>query len=246
MSASDASVPSHHAKILTCNRSINMLHSTNYYTLIGSLPALPRSFEEAERVPISRLKLKERLKMLEPHHAQIIDQMGDFLVWERQPLERSDEEIVSRYEKFINEVGNRFAREVIGYTMAFRTVLAGLRCRRMKIEAPRGVAPIAAQIARNWNHPDFRLGAQFPWIAEVEKQLNGDSPFDLERKRIDVAWRQVKRLADQHFFTFEAVVLYLMRWELVYRWTQRNAEVGQERFEQLVTDAMGDFSHMFG
>ena len=35
----------------------------NYYTLIGSLPALPRSFDEVERVPISRLKLIERLKM---------------------------------------------------------------------------------------------------------------------------------------------------------------------------------------
>lgn len=217
----------------------------NYYTLLGSLPALPRSFDEAERVPISRLKLIERLKMLEPRDAQVIDEMGNFLVWERQPLERTDEEIVRHYEKFMNEVDNHFARELIGYAMATRTVLAGLRCRRLGLEAPRGIAPIAAQITRNWNQPDFRLGGQFPWIAEVDKQLNSDSPFDLERTRIDIGWRKVKRLADHHFFTFEAVVLYLMRWELVYRWTQRNAEVGQNTFEQLVTDAMGDFADMF-
>jgi hypothetical protein len=222
-----------------------MLYRTNYYTLIGSLPALPRSFEDAERVPISWLKLDERLKMLEPHDAQVIHEMGEFLVWERQPLEQTDEEIVRRYEQFLNEVDNRFAQKVIGNVLAIRTVLAGLRCRRLQLAAPCGVAPIAAQIARNWNHPDFRLGGRFPWIAAVEKQLNSDAPFDLERQRIDIAWRQVKRLADQHFFTFEAVVLYLARWELVSRWTQRDAEVGQKKFEQLVSDAMGDFSDMF-
>jgi hypothetical protein len=171
--------------------------------------------------------------------------MSDFLVWEREPLERTDEEIMRHYEKFMDEVDNRFARELIHYAMAMRTVLAGLRCRRLQLEPPVGVAPIAAQIARNWSHPDFRLGAQFPWIAEVQRQLSGDSPFDLERMRIEVAWRHVKRIAEEHFFTFEAVVLYLLRWELVYRWTQRDAEVGQEKFERLVTDAMGNFANMF-
>jgi hypothetical protein len=218
---------------------------TNYYTLIGSLPALPRSFEQAERVPISRFKLNERLKMLEPRDAAVVESICDFLVWERQPLERTDAEIMRHYENFMDEVDNRFARELIGNIMTMRTVLAGLRCRRLQLEPPVGVAPIAAQIARNWNHPDFRLATQFPWITEVEKQLNGDSPFDLERTKIEFSWRHVKRLAEEYLFTIEAVVVYLMRWELVYRWTQRSAEVGQKKFEQLVADAMGDFAHMF-
>ncbi len=96
-------------------------------------------------------------------------------------------------EKFTSEVENRFARELIRDTMAMRTVLAGLRCRTIAAwKPPRGVAPIAAQIARNWNHPDFRLGAQYPWIAEVDRQLNGDTPFDLERMRIELAWRRAR------------------------------------------------------
>ena len=222
-----------------------MLRTTTYYTLIGSLPALPQSFEQVDRVPISPLKLDERLKMLEPRDARVIEELSDFLVWERQPLERTDEEIIQHYEKFMQEVDDRFARELIRDTMAARTVLAGLRCRRLQLDPPHGVAPLAAQIARNWNQPDFRLGAQFPWILEVDRQLNGDAPFSLEHTRVEISWRQIKRLADQYFFTFEAIVLYLMRWELVYRWTRRNAEAGQAKFEKLVTDAMGDFAEMF-
>jgi len=219
--------------------------STNYYTLIGSLPALPQSFEQAERVPISPLKLDERLKMLEPRDARVVDAMSDFLVWERQPLERSDAEIVRRYATLLEEVDDRFAQELIRNTMAARTVLAGLRCRRLKLDPPKGVLPLAAQIARNWNHPDFRLGIQFPWILDVDRQLNGDDPFDLERTRIEIGWRQLKQLSEQYYFSFEAVLLYLMRWELVYRWTRRDSEAGHAKFETLVTDAMGDFAQMF-
>ena len=223
-----------------------MIHlSTNYYTLIGSLPALPQSFEQAERVPISPLKLDERLKMLVPRDARVVEKMSDFLVWERQPLERSDAEVVARYENLLVEVDDRFAQELIRDTLAARTVLAGLRCRRLQRDPPQGVAPWAAQIARNWNHPDFRLGRQFPWILDVDRQLSGDAPFDLERSRIEIGWRQLKQLSEQYDFGFEAVLLYLMRWELVYRWTRRDADAGHAKFETLVTDAMGDFAQMF-
>ena len=64
-----------------------MARSTTYYTLIGSLPALPWHFEEAERVPISRLSLMERLKMLQPHDAHVIEEMTDFLAWGGFPNE---------------------------------------------------------------------------------------------------------------------------------------------------------------
>ena len=222
-----------------------MPRSTTYYTLIGSLSALPPHFEEAERVPISRLKLDERLKMLEPHDEEVIEEMGDFLAWERQPLEKTDEDVLRHYDHFMETVENRFARELIRHALTVRTILAGLRCRRLRIDLPSGLARIVPEVARHASHPDFRLGTQFPWIGEVDAQLNGDAPFDLERKKLDIIWRHTKRLAEQYYFTFEAVVLYLIRWEVVYRWTRRNAEAGQEKFDQLVSEAMGRYANMF-
>ena len=222
-----------------------MPRSTSYYTLIGSLPALPRHFEESERVPISRRKLDERLGMLEPRDAKVVDELADFLMWERQPLERSDEEVLRHIDQFLRTVDSHFARDLIRHVMTVRTILAGLRCRRLQRDPPLGYAPVAAQIAKNWSHPDFRFGSQFRWIGEVDALLNGDSPFDLERKKLDIIWRHSKRLADPYFFSFEAVVLYLIRWEIVYRWTQRNAHAGQEKFEELVSQAMSEFADIF-
>ena len=52
-------------------------------------------------------------------------------------------------------------------------------------------------------------------------------------------------MADRYFFTFEAVVLYLIRWEVVTRWIRRDAEAGQQRFAQLVSESMGAYADMF-
>ena len=218
---------------------------TTYYTLIGSLPALPRDFEEAERVPISERALAERMKMLEPHDAEVVEAMADFLTWERQPLERTDQEFVCRFDQFMATVNNQFAQELIRYTVNCRLIVAALRCRRLKRDPPVGIEPIASRIARNWDHPDFRMGYEYPWIEEVDAQLSSDAIFELERTILNIIWKNANKLADQFHFAFEAVLLYVTRWKRVYRWTQRNAEAGHEKFEQLVSEAMGEYAAMW-
>ena len=222
-----------------------MVSGAKYYTLIGSLPALPRSFEQADRAPLSPIQLGERLSMLEPHDAEVVERMEGFLVWERQPLERTDSDVLHKYDQFMSQVESRFARDLIREAMAMRTILAGLRCRRMGREPPLGVEPLASQVSRNWNHPDFRLAGRFPWISEVEQQLNGPEPFEVERMKLRIAWRHVSRLAGVYHFEFEAVLLYLFRWEIIYRWTQRNAEAGREKLELLISQAMGPYANLF-
>ena len=224
---------------------ISLPRSTNYYTLIGSLPALPRHFEETDRAPISRLRLIERLKMLKPRDAEVMEEIVQFLAWERQPLELTDENFVQRYNLFMERIDNQFARELIKHTMTKRTIITGLRCRRLQLEPPIGVAPVAGEIARNWSHPSFRLGYRFPWIGEVDALLNGSTPFELQRKILDIGWQHMSRLSQQFSYTFEAVVLYLIRWDTVFRWTKRDTDVGRQRFEKLVTDAMGEYAEMF-
>ncbi len=217
----------------------------NYYTLIGSLPALPTSFDRVDQVPISRLKLIERLKMLEPEDVELLQIILDFLAWERQPIERTDTEVLEHYNKFMERVDNRVAREYIEYTMTLRTILAGLRRRRLKQDPPLGIRPWADNIARNWEHPDFRLGGKFPWITKLDELLCSDKPMGVEWFRLNLVWQRLQKLSEEHFFSFEAVLIYHKRWELVDRWTQRDAEKGRQRFEELLEQAMGNYSQLF-
>ncbi len=222
-----------------------MPRSNQYYTLIGSLPALPRHFAQAERVPISPRQLDQRLRMLSPEDAQVVESLRDFLIWERQPLERTDDDVVLHYARVTKTVPNEFARALMHRAISVRTIVAGLRCRRLGLDAPPGDTSVATQIQRNWNHPDFRLGHHFPWIVDVDRTLNSSTPYEVERQRLEIAWKFESSMANQYFFSFEAVLLYLVRWEVVFRWTQRDSEAGRTKFEQLVTESMGEYAAIY-
>jgi hypothetical protein len=222
-----------------------MPSSNQYYTLIGSLPALPTHFADVERVPISSLRLDERLKMLRPEDTQTIENLTDFLAWDRQPLEKSDEAVCRHYEAFMAHEKNPMARNVIEQAMTIRTIVAALRRRQRGLEPSSSNGPWMEHIRRNWKHADFRLGQRFPWIREAEARLGEQPPSQADRALLEIVWKIAKRLSDEYQFTFEAVILYLVRWELVNRWTSRDAAKGREQFETLVRDAMAQYADMF-
>jgi hypothetical protein len=221
-------------------------HSNTYYMLIGSLPALPAEFDAADQVPISKLRLEERLRMLEPEDAEVLDHLRDFLVWERQPLERTSDEIRRHYERFMEEIEHDFSRKLMETAMSARTLVAAMRRRRMGQESPDYLGPWQHVVIKNWQRPDFGLGAVFPWLNEVHARLHQDPPAGLNRTLLNIGWTWAKRQAGEYdFASFEAIILYVFRWEMLYRWTTRDADAGLERFEKLVGNAMAEYEDMF-
>jgi hypothetical protein len=210
----------------------------SYYTLIASLPALPPSFE-VERDPITRPRLQERLKLLEDDDAATVRRLQDFLNWDRQPLDRTDEEVVAHYEELTAAITNRLIRRLIDDRVETRTILSALRRRRADLPPPIGIEPWAGHIRRHWSHPEFNLQARHPWIGRFQQLTDDGDILEAERLLFSVAWDVWSRLADFRHFSFEAVILYLARWEIIDRWTSRDATRGRQRFEQLISETLG-------
>ena len=93
-------------------------------------------------------------------------------------------------------------------------------------------------IARNWRAPAFGLGHIFPWIKDADQLLTQGEAFALEQLLLRLVERDLKRLGALHEFDFEAVVLYVLRWSLIERWTRYNAEAASRRFAQLLADGL--------
>ena len=221
-----------------------MIRSNNYFTLVGSLPSLPPGYD-VDRPPINDVRLRERLKMLEPEDADRVDRVANFLVWDRQQVEVTDEDVAERFEELM--AGNRhpLVREMISTRLEVRTVMVGLRRRRKGMTPPLGIRPLAQAIARNWEHPTFKLEHRFPWIAEMDSLLKAGDLTAVQRLLHDIGWRHWGRLSERYSpFSFEAVLLYLIRWEIIYRWTRRDAQAGAEKFEKLVTETLGKHANL--
>ncbi len=211
--------------------------------LIASLPHLPADFD-AEHLPISRERLAQRLGLLQPCDAQVLDQLTDFLAWDRQPLDRTDDEVVARYEHLMSTISNPLVRKIITHRIDVRTIVGGLRRRRKGLGPPVGAGELVETIARNWQHPQFNLQGQHPWIAEFDRRFSAGDALGAQRLLYQVVWERWQRLAERYYFSFETVLLYLARWSIIDRWVSQNEQAGQQKFDQLIEEILGEYAHL--
>jgi hypothetical protein len=221
-----------------------MVRGTDYYTLVASLPAMPTSFE-VERVPITFERLQERLKMLRPKDAEVIEQLRDFLVWDRQPPDKTDEAMVEHFNEIMASTGNAMARHIVAYRMDIRTIMSGLRRRRRGLGPPPRIGTWGERIRRSWDHPEFKIRWEHSWIGEVDRLLGTTETVAVERILLRATWDHWRRLAERYYFSFEVVLLYFARWEIIHRWTRRDVETGRQRFEQLIEETLSEYSSLY-
>lgn len=218
--------------------------SRSYYTLVASLPHLPARFEEADRPPITWIRLQERLKMLEASDMEVVEQVLSFLLWDRQSRERTEAQVISHYDRLMQSIENPLARHIVSFRIDVRTIMSGLRRRRRGDSPPKGVGQWVRQIAAQWEHPDFSLAERHPWILPAQEALDEQDFIEVERLLLEATWNEWVRLSERYYFTFESIVLYLVRWEIVKRWTHLDPERGHQRFGNLLKETLGDYAQL--
>ncbi|MEZ6130249.1 MAG: DUF2764 family protein [Planctomycetaceae bacterium] len=221
-----------------------MKFGRNYYTLLASLPHLPVHFD-VERPPISRSDLTRRLEMLGEDDRHVIRQLTQFFVWDRQPLERTDDEVCQTYLNLNRDIRNSLALKLMDHRIDMRTIVAAIRRKRSGSDPPTGVRKLTDEIRRNWNQPGFSLIARYPWIEPFSQAFDQGHPRQAQRVLFQDLWTTWKRLADMRFFCFESVILYLARWEILDRWTSQNHSEGERRFHALLTETMGKYANIY-
>jgi hypothetical protein len=226
-----------------------MSSSRTYYDLVSSLPALPY-FEKAPRNPINRDRLNDRLLMLEPEDQAVIREVGRFLTWHRQPAARTDREMVEMYDGFLEQSRLPLLHAMVENRMNQRTVIAALRRKRKGLpkpgmEEPWGVGPWTRIIERNWDMPLFNLASVFQWIPEAQALLDSQKALDLDRLLMSEEWKWLDGLDYGNEFSFEALLGYLFKWDILDLWLSYSTETAKERFEELVAEVTGEYYKLF-
>jgi hypothetical protein len=219
--------------------------SRRYYQLVCSLPALPKRFD-AGKLPISPERLQSRLKMLHPDDAREIQHLRDILAWSEKFAETSDAIVVKRYRELMGRFKEPLAREVAATAVDARMIVNALRRRRRKLGPPEiGMGQWYHHVRRHFDEPDFRLGHVFPRLPELRRLLEEGDAIGFQRGLIDATWAWLRKRASERLFSFEAVVLYVARWELMHYWQRMEAERGRAIFESLVAEALGKYEHAY-
>ncbi len=216
----------------------------SYHMLIASLPPLPPRFD-VNRHPISAQRLEQRLRMLEEDDAAVIDQWRQCLQWDRQPLDRTDAEFIARYDELMRKISNPTLREIIQVRIDTRMIVTAIRRRLAGVPPFKGVGQWAEHIRRYYREPEFNLAGRYPWIGELDRLLAAGDALSAQRLLFTTSYTRWSRMAERYTFSFEAILLYLARWEVIDRWTSRDPEAGRIRFESILTETVGDYAQLF-
>jgi hypothetical protein len=221
-----------------------------YYTLIASLPPLPR-FDRADRLPITRERLKERLRMLEPEDAEVVERGEAFFEWQRQSVTRTDSEMVADYERLAALIEHPALKAIFEFGTNVRTIMAALRRRHRGLPAPTGgepwgVGPLVWNIVRNWDDPNFKLAGLYPWLPQAREHIEAGEALALEGLLTGLSWDRADRFGQESEFGFQRVLAYRVKWDIVQRWLFHDSEAAKERFEELVVEVTDEKEKVFG
>jgi hypothetical protein len=221
----------------------------SYYTLLASLPHLPR-FDQTDRLPITRERLNQRLRMLTADDAQLYESAADFFSWQRQSATRSNEEMIARFKKMEERIAVSSLQFIFDFPIDQRTIMAGLRRRFRGIPVPAngepwGVGHYVNHIERNWDDPYFKLSAIYPWIVQARSQLESGETLALERLLKSALWDHVDRSVPAYDFGFSAVITYVFKWDIMDLWLSYDIEKAKKRFDELVTEVTDEQPKIF-
>jgi hypothetical protein len=211
-----------------------------YYTVVASLPHLPY-FANAERSPLSRLRLEQRLRMLDADESRQIYQ-AEFLAGWRLPAGKlGGGNIAAHYKTVLQSISQPVLREFVEYRLDIQTVLAALRIRQAGRDPEQypgtwGVGHWVKHIEAHWDAADFRLGTVYPWVSEAASYLAAADAMALDRLLMDTVWRKLSRLGDRSPFGFEAITAFVFKWDILQAWLQRDAFAAKQRFQTLIEE----------
>ncbi len=217
--------------------------SEDYVSLITSLPSAERLFL-AKLTPLSRLKLEQRLSVLSDNHKKVLKQIESVLDWRMQNTDMSNIDFLQNAKKVYQTLRSPTLRTIVRERLERRTCIAALRHRAYGLTAPSskawGFGRWVDHINRNWHEPHFGLEHAFPWLLQAQQFISNKDPEGLERFILELAFTQLQRLSGQHYFDFEAVVIYVLKWDIVDRTTRYNVAAAKTRFNELVNQGLGD------
>lgn len=219
------------------------MSATRYVMLISSLPALPPTPFAAKQTPLSRLQLERRLADLAPDDARQLALIEDIVHWNRLPMSQSDAAVLAQAEATLATLPEGVLRELLHWRLELRTLLAALRRRQRGLPAPAagerwGYGRWSDVIRRHWREPTFALERLLPWLPEVARLLAAGDSLALEQALLALTWEQAGRLGAGHYFDFPAVVVYVLKWNIIDRWTRYNGTAAARRFEELLETAL--------
>ena len=155
---------------------------------------------------------------------------------------RFETALFDAYYTLCERQGCDFLRAWSEFDRTLRNVAAAVTARatgRPVEEVTVGGGDVVDQLHRS-SAADFGLRGELPYIDGVIAAVNEEGNLIEKEHKIDaIRWNQAVELAQFDYFDRNAILSYLVRINIVARWTQLDAARGRAMFDRLMADLDG-------
>ncbi len=198
------------------------------------------SREELEQELRSPKQLPREIReVVEAYNAPDTDEEDDN---ERRidPAERSFERaLFGAYYKVLEREGGRFLKAWGEFDRNLRNIAAAVTARtsgRAVSEVTVGNGRTVEQLQRS-SAADFGLRGDLQYIDAVIAAVNDESNIVEKEHKMDlIRWREVQEIAFYDYFNINAILSYLVRINIVARWSRLDAVRGRKMFDRLIAE----------
>ncbi len=155
---------------------------------------------------------------------------------------RFETALFDAYYRLCERRGCDFLRAWADFDRTLRNVAAAVTARAMGRaveEVTVGGGDVVDQLQRS-SAADFGLRGELPYLDGVIAAVNEEGNLIEKEHKIDaIRWNQAAELAQFDYFDLDAILSYLVRVNIVARWTQLDAARGRAMFDRLMAELDG-------
>lgn len=208
-----------------------------YLTLVCSLPGFDALF--AQKIPpLSRLRLNNRLQQLSAEHQQQLAIAEQILDWSSWQAGAQDPQSYAQIQRLLHQLHDPRVTQLVQEKLDLRAINAAIGYRQRALfrqQAPEGnwcVSRLRSRLEQHWLEEDFSLGQAFPWITDAVALIRAQQTLALEKLILQQAWNHLLRQSPEDEFSFFAVVIYVLKWNIAERWSRIDSNNARLRFNE--------------
>ncbi len=216
-----------------CENIVALRQGRSQHNPLGNL-----SREELEEEMKSPKRLPEALACVlrayadpEGEDAEVVD-----------TAQRFEKSLFAAYYRLCGGASSRFLREWAVFDRNLRNVTAAVTARQLSRpveEVTVGEGDVVEQLQKS-SAADFGLRGELPYIDGVIAAVGEEGNLLEKEHKIDlIRWNEALELSSFDYFDINAVLSYLVRVNIVARWTLLDAKHGREMFERLIAELDG-------
>ena len=137
------------------------------------------------------------------------------------------------------ESKNDFIKSYFEFNLNLQNILSATAARKYDIDVNKvviGNNEVAENIRNNSSSKDFGLAPLFPFLDEVMHIEEATSTIEREQKIDALRWQWLEDNTVFHYFSKERIFAYLIKLQILERWSKMNLEEGRESFARYVKE----------